>query len=186
MQTLAELGPNWSSYFISIEPVEMLYLEQNEARELLEDPDPEFNLGYEAGIVEEVLHITRCQPYLVQLIGEAMVKQANLHQVRLITPPLLEVALENALTAGEPYFTNLWVEYTGEFDKPDEIAAGQRVLHALAHGQPLPSADEMDDATCAAIRRMVRYHLIEQDEVGAYRFEVPFVARWVRERAVLE
>lgn len=188
VQTLAELGPNWSSYFISIEPVEMLYLELNEARELLEDPDPEFNLGYDTGIVDEVLRITRCQPYLVQLIGEAMVKQANQHQTRLITPRLLEAALESALTAGEPYFTNLWSEYTGEFDKPAEVAAGQRVLHALAHGLPLPITDndEADGATRAAIRRMVRYHVIEQDEAGAYRFEVPFVERWVRERAVLE
>lgn len=62
----------------------MLYLEPKEAKELLEDPDPEFNLGYAAGIVDEVLQITRCQPYLVQLIGEAMVKQANQHHTRLI------------------------------------------------------------------------------------------------------
>jgi hypothetical protein len=50
VQTLDELGPNWSSYFISVRPIEMTYLEPNEARELLTNPDPKFNLGYAEGI----------------------------------------------------------------------------------------------------------------------------------------
>ncbi|MGB0386396.1 MAG: hypothetical protein ACPGWR_16420 [Ardenticatenaceae bacterium] len=78
---------------------------------------------------------------------------------------------------------SLWKEYLIFWLM--KVAAGRRFLHALAHKQPLPSLDDADAATRDAIRRMVRYHVVEQDETGVYRFEVPFVERWVRERALL-
>ena len=181
VQTLSELGPNWSSYFISVQPMEMTYLEPDAARELLTNPDLAFDLRYAEGIVEQVVTITRCQPYLLQLIGEHMVRQANRNQTRLLTQPLLDAALDAALTAGEPYFTNLWSEYTGT--TPDEVRAGQSLLHAVAHGQAPPPTDT--PGARAALRRLVRYHVIEQAG-SSHRCEVPFVARWVRERAVIE
>ncbi|RRR70269.1 MAG: ATP-binding protein [Candidatus Viridilinea halotolerans] len=181
VQTLAELGPNWSSYFISVRPMEMTYLEPEAAAELLTNPDPEFALRYAPGIVEQVLQLTRCQPYLLQLLGEEMVRQANQQQTRLLTPPLLEAALEGALTAGAtPYFTNLWSEYTGT--TPEEVAAGQRLLQAIAHAAPLPATEGAAEGR--ALRRLLRYHVIEGHD-GGYRCQVPLVARWVRERAEL-
>ena len=114
VKTLKEIGPNWSSYFISVVPMEMLYLEPEEARELLLDPDPDFTLRYNEGIVEEVLKLTRCQPYLLQLLGAAMVTQANLHHTDTMTPELLKAAIEAGFIKGEPYFTNIWTEFTGE------------------------------------------------------------------------
>lgn len=180
VQTLDELGPNWSSYFISVRPIEMTYLEPDEARDLLINPDPNFNLGYAAGIVEQVLCATRCQPYLLQLLGEAMVMQANQHLTRTVTDALLAQAVTAALKTGEPYFTNLWTEYTGT--TPDEVRAGQALLHAIAHEHPLPPTDT--PAARAAVRRLIRYHVVEQVDSG-YRCEIPLVAHWVRERAVL-
>jgi hypothetical protein len=180
VQTLDELGPNWSSYFISVRPIEMTYLEPAEARDLLTNPDPAFNLGYAPGIVERVLLETRCQPYLLQLLGEAMVTQANQHQTRVVTDALLEQAFAAALKTGEPYFTNLWSEYTGS--SPAEVRAGQALLHAIAHDHPLPPNDTAEAR--AALRRLLRYHVVEAVGTG-YRCEVPLVARWVRERAVL-
>lgn len=77
MQTLEELGPRWSNYFITVQPIEMLYLEPAEAEQLLTNPDPNFNLLYEEGIVSAVLQATSCQPYLLQLVGEQMVNQGQ-------------------------------------------------------------------------------------------------------------
>lgn len=66
VQTLEELGPNWSSYFISVVPIEMLYLQPNEAEDLLLNPDAAFTLRYAPGIVKEVLMLTNCHPYCLQ------------------------------------------------------------------------------------------------------------------------
>jgi hypothetical protein len=178
VQTLDELGPNWSSYFISVVPLEMTYLEPDEAESLLTDPDPEFALRYDRGIVEEIIQLTRCQPYLLQLLGSALVTQANLNHTQLVTPDLLQAAIPEAFTNGEPYFTNVWTEFTG--NNPAEIMAGQEFLLELANGL---APGNVQDLTDAAIRRLKRYHVIEQTDNG-YVFEVPLLERWVRERAV--
>ena len=178
VQTLDELGPNWSSYFISVVPLEMTYLEPDEAESLLTNPDPEFALYYERGIVEEIIQLTRCQPYLLQLLGSALVTQANLNHTQLVTPDLLQAAIPEAFTNGEPYFTNVWTEFTG--NNPAEIIAGQEFLLELANGL---APGHSQDLTDAAIRRLRRYHAIEQTDNG-YVFEVPLLERWVRERAV--
>ena len=179
VQTLDELGPNWSSYFISVVPLEMTYLEPDEAESLLTDPDPEFALRYDRGIVQEIIQLTRCQPYLLQLLGSALVTQANLNHTQLVTPDLLQAAIPEAFTNGEPYFTNVWTEFTG--NNPAEIIAGQEFLLELANGL---APGYVQDLTDAAIRRLRRYHVIEQTDNG-YVFEVPLLERWVRERAVI-
>ncbi|MGK3964018.1 AAA family ATPase [Sorangium sp. So ce118] len=174
-QTLEELGPQWTSYFINARPVEILYLDREEARELLLDPDPAFNLTYEEEVVESVLDMTSCQPYLVQLLGEAMVRVANRHGVRRIDLALLEESVGEALASGTIYFANVWEETTGT--APDEVAAGQAWLRALAQGRPLPSMDEL---TRTSLRRLQRYHVVEGRD--SYRFEIPLMSRWIRER----
>jgi hypothetical protein len=185
VQTLDELGPNWSSYFISVVPIEMLYLEPHEAEDLLVNPDPEFTLRYDTGVVEEILTFTRCHPYLLQLVGSALVTQANLRHTQLVTSDLLQAAIQDGFTLGEPYFTNVWTEFTGTC--PAEVAAGQELLLTLAQGDQPATVDEDETAVGAhlraPLRRLLRYHVIENTGNG-YRFEVPLLERWVRERAV--
>ncbi|MGB5595588.1 MAG: AAA family ATPase, partial [Crocosphaera sp.] len=177
VKNLEEIGPHWSSYFISVVPIEMLYLEPEEARELLLDPDPEFTVRYDKGIVEEVLKLTRCQPYLLQLLGAAMVTQANLHHTDTITKQLLQAAIEDSFINGEPYFTNVWTEFTGESE--EEILAGQNFLINLAKGEQ-PNTNR-NDITEKALQYMVRHHIIEQID-SQYNFEIPLVKMWVQHR----
>jgi hypothetical protein len=178
VQTLEELGPRWSNYFISVVPMEIHYLEPHEAEDLLLNPDPEFTLQYDTGIVPEILHLTRCQPYLLQLIGSAIVNQANLQHTQLATTILLQTAIQDAFTNGEPYFTNIWTEFTGT--TPAEVTAGQQILIALAQGNNLV---ETSDETTAARRRLLRYHVIERDG-DIDKIEIPLFEQWVRERAI--
>jgi hypothetical protein len=180
VQTLDELGPNWSSYFISVVPIEMLYLEPHEAEDLLVNPDPEFTLRYDTGIVEEILILTRCHPYLLQLIGWSLVKLANENHTQLVTSDLLQAAIPEAFTNGQPYFTNVWTEFPGT--SPAEVKAGQELLLALAQGNQSSSVAGNETAQ-AARRRLLRYHVIENIN-GSDRFEVPLIERWVRERAI--
>jgi hypothetical protein len=181
VQTLEELGPRWSNYFISVVPMEMHYLEPHEAEDLLLHPDPEFTLRYDAGIVAEILRLTRCQPYLLQLIGSAIVNQANLQHTQLATTTLLQAAIQDAFTNGEPYFTNIWTEFTGNNDNPAEVTAGQQILIALAQGNTL--VETSDETTAAARRRLLRYHVIERNG-DIDKIEIPLFEQWVRERAI--
>lgn len=158
----------------------MLYLESHEAEDLLVNADPEFTLRYDTGIVEDILTLTRCQPYLLQLIGSSLVTLANERHTQLVTSDLLQAAIPEAFTNGQPYFTNVWTEFTGT--SPTEVKAGQELLLALAQSNQSSSVTGNETAR-AARRRLLRYHVIEHIH-GSDRFEVPLIERWVRERAV--
>ncbi len=179
VKTLQEIGPHWSSYFISVVPIKMLYLEPEEAEQLLLDPDPEFTLRYDKGIVEEVLKLTHCQPYLLQVLGAAMVTQANIHHTDTVTSDLLKAAIQEAFIQGEPYFTNVWTEFTGESET--EILEGQRLLLNLAKGQQ--PATNRNEITETVLTYMLRHHIIEQRD-NNYYFEVPLVKMWVKQKAM--
>ncbi|MEH1967999.1 hypothetical protein [Nostoc sp.] len=180
VQTLEELGPNWSSYFISVVPIEMLYLEPNEAEELLLNPDPDFTLRYAPGIVGEVLMLTNCHPYCLQLLGASMVNQANFNHTDFITAELLQASINDAFISGQPYFTNIWTEFTGT--TPEEIVIGQELLLQFAKTDILlPRTTEIAKKV---LTRLLRYHIL-QNINGGYDFEIPLLKQWVRERAVI-
>lgn len=183
VSTLEELGPNWTSYFISVQPLELLYLEPVAARKLLEAPIPEFKLTYEEGVVEQILVLTRCQPYLLQAMGASMVNLAN--RERFLHFPLarLEAAVKETLGGATIYFQELWNNYTGT--NPAEVHTGRAILRELTlQKQPLEPVDASErTAFRYAMARMRRYHLIELASSG-YQIEVPLFARWITERAI--
>ena len=179
VQTLDELGPNWSSYFISVVPIEMLYLQANEAEELLLNPDPAFKLRYAPGIVEELLELTNCHPYCLQLLGASMVNQANFNRTDLITPELLQSSINEAFISGQPYFTNTWTEFTGT--NPEEIVIGQELLLQVAKTDNLISINNPTEEK--VLTRLLRYHILQEIN-GGYDFEIPLFKQWVKEKAI--
>lgn len=177
-QTFEELGPQWTHYFINSKPIEVRYLEPEEARQLLEDPDPKFGLKYAPGVLDRIIGLTACQPYLVQLVGEAMVKVARTHGTRMINETLLDAAIKEALPAGEFYFASLWAETTGRNE--EEVTSGQILLATIAAKRDLPP---LEGPARAALQRLQRYHVVAKKDDG-YRVEIPLVAQWVQERKV--
>jgi hypothetical protein len=175
VQTLEELGPNWSSYFISVVPIEMGYLEPHEAEDLLRNPDPDFKMRYADGLIEEILRLTCCQPYLLQLIGSCLVTQANQTQTTIATLLLLQAAIPDAFTNGEPYFIELWTKFTGT--TPTEVQAGQQMLQAIIQNQP-PNLTTPEAQS--AHRRLQRFHILTSSD----RIEIPLFERWVKERSI--
>ncbi|RRR70276.1 MAG: hypothetical protein EI684_13600 [Candidatus Viridilinea halotolerans] len=159
-------------------PLAIGYLAPSDAHSLLTEPQrgEAFALRYAEGVVAQIIALTRGQPCLLQLVGYALVNAANQRKIWRVSPDMLEAALPQALNNGAFYFDDLWRNQVGS--SPSEVAAGQAILCALAHGQPLPAL--ATDAAQAALRRMQRYRIIEPHN-GGYVIEVPLVARWVRE-----
>ncbi len=66
---------NWASYLINARTLELSFLASEDAHELLTKLVP--NLQYEPGVSEEILHLTRCQPDLLQAVASDLVNYLN-------------------------------------------------------------------------------------------------------------
>lgn len=177
VQTLEQLGPDWSSYFINVQPLRISYLNPIEAKDLICNPDPDisFNLSYTDDAVSKILEETRCHPYLLQLVCFAIVELSNKHKILEINSDDVEKAITTALKQGRPYFQNIWDEATGG-------SMGQKWLKQAAQvGEVIPSDVESQEDQ-RAITKLVQNSILTQvDE--KYMVEVPLIKRWVLEDA---
>ncbi len=174
VQTLDELGPAWSSYFINVKPLTIGYLSPTAAEDLIRKPDPgaDFRLTYDDEVVAQIKTQTRGQPYLLQLLCSTLVEEGNAQSILHADLAMLDKALQRALDQGEPYFRNVWDEMAG----PD----GQSLLRQIAKEGEVSLPDS------PALGRMVRRRVVSRNDAGEYSIEIPLVRRWVVERAPMD
>jgi len=158
---------NWADYLINVKTLELSYLAPDEARELVERPVPGFKLRYEPSVVERILQLTHCQPYLLQAVASDLVNYLNGQKRQIATLTDLEVAVEKVLVTAQAYFHYLWSEDCND--------AERELLHALS----------MDEAIGAHIthhqsewRRLHRKEIVELQD-RRHRFAVELFRRWI-------
>jgi AAA+ ATPase superfamily predicted ATPase len=168
----------WASYLINVQVVHISYLKEDEARQLIERPVKDFTLRYEPDAVERVLQLTRCHPFLVQLLCSEIVALKNEQDssVRLLaTSDDVEAAVLEALSSGSLFFADI---QNNQVD-----AAGLAILKYLAvQGEGAivsisTTLVQLGDVSESAFELLLQRELIE--EVGeGYRFQVELIRRW--------
>ena len=111
--TLDEMKTYWSDYLIGTRYVRLTYLEKSEAKELITDPVPDFPDIYLPETIATIIHWTRCQPFLVQLLCSELVDYLNREYPRnngkiKATPQHVENILDKALVTASNYFNEFW------------------------------------------------------------------------------
>uniref|UniRef100_UPI00403F68F9 AAA family ATPase n=1 Tax=Microcoleus sp. OTE_8_concoct_300 TaxID=2964710 RepID=UPI00403F68F9 len=100
----------WASYLINVQVVHISYLKQPEARQLIEQPVKDFTLRYEPNAVERVLQLTRCHPFLIQILCAEIIALKNEQDPsirRLATLADVEAAIPEALSVGSFFFADI-------------------------------------------------------------------------------
>jgi hypothetical protein len=169
----------WASYLINVQVVQLSYLYPGEARQLIERPTPDFVLCYDPDARERVMALTRCHPFLLQLLCSEVVAVKNEQPAadrRHATLADVEIAAREALHHGSLFFTDI------EHNQVDEV--GTIILRRLAaHGEgavaPLAVLADalLEGRVNAALERLLQRDLVEQSG-GSYRFQVELVRRW--------
>ena len=168
----------WASYLINVQVVNISYLHEDEARQLIEQPVTNFPLHYEPDAVERVLELTRCHPCLVQLLCAEIVALKNeQHSTRRRLASLRDVdsAAPEALSSGSFFFADI--------ERNQIDAAGLELLRFLAakgEGATVSRkalSRQFPDNLHSTLASLVRRQLIEQDGDG-YRFQVELIRRW--------
>jgi hypothetical protein len=99
----------WADYLIGVQLLQVGYLEEAEAQELIESPIPDFPLRYEEAAVERILRATRGQPFLVQATCQRLVDLVNRERRQHATLSDAEAALQALVAADDTlYWRELW------------------------------------------------------------------------------
>ena len=169
----------WASYLINVQVVEVSYLLEDEARQLIENPIEDFTLRYEQDAVERILQLTRCHPFLVQLLCSELVAIKNEQELstrRLATLADVEAAIPEALSTGSFFFADIQnnqVDATGLEILRFMAAKGEK---AVVSKQTI-ALEFQNKNYFSSIRLLLQRELIE--EVGnGYKFQVELIRRW--------
>ena len=178
---LSEQPPYWSDYLINTRALRMTFLEESEARDLILRPVKDFSHTiYENDAVDEIINITHCQPYLVQLVCFELIERLNeiikkekrargttkasLEDVKAVIPVVLE--------RGDQYFREQWSRFTDE---------EKNFLYRLSDGDKPKREDKL------IVRLLVRKEVLKQEGVfginadlfGKLSFNVPLFQKYV-------
>jgi len=175
--SLEEFG-RWASYLINVQLVHISYLNEAEARQLIERPVEDFALRYEPPASQRVLELTRGHPFLVQLLCAEIVALKNEQAPavrRLARLADVEAAVPAALSHGSFFFADI------QRNQLDAIALKLvRFMASQAEGVAIDSGTlrhhfptNLDQTLALLMRRQ----LIEPDGPG-YRFQVELIRRW--------
>lgn len=167
----------WASYLINVQVVHISYLKELEARQLIEQPVQDFTLRYEPDAVDRVLQLTRCHPFLIQLLCAEIVALKN-EQIpsmrRLATLADVEAAIPEALSVGSFFFADI---QSNQVDAPG--LAILQFLAAQGEGGIVSGKTILQEFPDAydAVGLLLQRELIE--EVGdGYCFQVELMRRW--------
>ncbi|AVH70489.1 AAA ATPase [Nostoc sp. 'Lobaria pulmonaria (5183) cyanobiont'] len=170
-QELSELDDYWSDYLINTRALRMTYLHELEARDLIQQPVENFSDIYEPTAVDEIIQLTRCQPYLVQLVcyelvellnrdirrnrREADTAKATAQDVKEVIPVVLE--------RGDQYFRELWTSLTD---------SDRSLLRRIIYGETPAQQDK------GVVRKLTRKEILTQE---GNAFQVPLVQKFIEQ-----
>jgi uncharacterized protein len=156
---------NWSDYLINVKTLELSYLGHEDARELITEPVP--LLQYESGVIEQIIAMTHCQPYLLQAVASDLVNYLNSEKRMLATAADLEIAVEKVLVTAQAYFFYTWTSDCSE--------AEREVLRMIAIRNTESLAIAEDNSS---LRSLCHKEILET-QGGGYRFSIELFRRWV-------
>ena len=174
-----EMALNWPDVLISTRLIRVSYLREEEARQLITEPAPDFGVSYGEGSVERILEVTRCQPNLVQAVCYELVNHLNVEGRREARREDVEGAVGQALESAHLYFAEMWQQVS---------ETQRRVLAEIARASERAQVEELVTAAGAArdkveadLRVLEGRGIIEAAD-DRRRFQVPMVGEWVRRR----
>jgi len=180
----------WNPLFGSIKPRRVSFLSADSTRKLITQPAADFPLDYTQEAIDEIIHLTYGQPYLVQLIGQKLVAQFNYQVFEAGQSRDRPISLDDLRSVinspeffqdGGAYFTGVWRQ-AEDSDPPGQtqilkvLAADEKSLSELAAGTGLSEVQ-----VTAALKTLQDHDVVQPTEEGRYGFTVELMRQWVQQ-----
>ncbi len=168
----------WSSYLINAQVLHLGYLQESEARQLIETPIENFALRYEPPASQRVIDITKGHPFLIQLLCAEIVALKNDQDPsirRLATLADVEAAIPEALEHGSMFFSDI------QCNQLDGTALAV-LRHCAQQGEgaiisKLALAQQFSVGLAESIDLLLRRELLETQPAG-YCIQLELIRRW--------
>ncbi len=174
-----DMGVNWAGYFVNVQTLKIGFLRPAEAHQLITRPVPNFPSEQIFGerVVEGIMRVTHCHPFLVQAVCSALLDSLNADKRNRIELPEVGVAANQVLKNwGSTYFRDSW-ERTDEAQRICVL-----ILNRLGEGDLL-RIEQQSDMHGNRVHRALET-LLERDMVvcenGIYQIAVPLFGVWVQ------
>jgi len=172
-----EGGINWASYLVNVQTLRVSFLREAEARQLITHPIPDYPIEqiFGEGVVDEIIHVTGCHPFLVQAVSSALIDNLNADKRERAIVQDVAIAVNQVLENWEAYFQDLW-------DRTDK---NQRVclfaIGNLGRGdlQKIAQQSGLDDRIARRTLENLRKRDLVVQEDENFRIAAPIFTKWV-------
>jgi len=178
VRTFGEMGANWAGYFVNAQTLKVSFLQPAEARHLITQPVPHFP-GQDIfgdGVVERILHVTNCHPFLVQAVCSTLIENLNAANRERAELEDVAIAMNQVLENWwDTYFRDLW-ERSDQYQKTCLVAlkhAGESDLLRIAQQCGL------DEKTVRGTLQTLLKRDLVLHERTLYRIAAPIFGEWV-------
>jgi AAA+ ATPase superfamily predicted ATPase len=172
--------PGWANYLINVDTVQLGYLSEDEARQLIENPMEDFLLSYTPEAIQRVLSLTRCHPACVQALCKEIVilkNQENTKTRYLAQKEDVEKAIPKTLEHSKYYFIDIIEKRSVEEKQVLSFLAEKgegAVISRVGLSEQCENIDEV-------LSNLVERQLIEETAEG-FRFQVELIRRFFSQK----
>ena len=178
IRSLGEMGANWAGYFVNVQTLRVSFLRVSEARQLIMQPTLNFpsELVFGENVVEEIMRVTGCHPFLVQAICSALIDNLNAENRDRAEGVDVRVAMNQVLENWwDTYFRDMW-ERTDQEQRACLIA-----VRSLGIGDPqkIVQLSGLDERAVRSSLQMLLKRDVIRLEDGSYCVATPIFSEWI-------
>lgn len=178
VRTFGEMEANWAGYFINAQTLKVTFLHPSEAYHLITQPVHHFP-GQDIfgdGVVEQIMHVTGCHPFLIQAVCSALIENLNVNNRERAELEDVAVAVDQVLENWwDTYFRDLW-ERSDPNQQTCLVALRSRSESDLLQITQLSGLEEK--TVRHTIQTLLKRDLVLQEK-GKYRITAPIFYEWV-------
>jgi uncharacterized protein len=180
--TVDEMGTktdvNWAGYFVNVQTLRVSFLREEEAHRLITQPVPDYPIEqiFGEGVVEEIIRITGCHPFLVQAVCSKLVDNLNIENRERAEIQDLAIAVNQVLENWwDTYFRDLWQRT----DQNQQVCLFTLNNLGESNLQKIAQQSGLDEKTVRrTLQTLLKRDLVLQEN-GTYRIAAPIFSEWV-------
>ncbi|MBV9710300.1 MAG: hypothetical protein JO011_05200 [Ktedonobacteraceae bacterium] len=170
---------NWSGYFVNVQTLKVSFLQPSEAYQLITGPIQGVPVEqiFDQGVVEEILRVTNCHPFLLQALSSAVIDALNSRRLNKVeisdVAKAINIVFKNW---GNTYFRDLWT-------RTDAV---QRICLSILNKQgsaDLLSIEQQSgldgQIVSQAMEVLLDRDLVQVNEQRVYQLAAPILSKWI-------